>query len=150
VHKKFIMQLPTVLYFRIVFRGLDDPGEDDTHFQSINGLHIFLDNSAVDQTLQTANATVQYSPLILRRAAKSYHSSALNRWLFSWFNKREEKPLPEAVIELLDETHQPVMSWIVRNLVPRSWKLDELNAEKNEILMETIELDYKQLLLADF
>lgn len=139
------MQLPTALNFRIVFSGLDDPRKEDTSFQSINGLHIFFNNSAGDESSQEARGFPQYSPLILRRAARSFHTSALSRWLFSYFSKREEKPLPWAVIEVLDENQYPVMTWVVHNLVPISWKLDELNAEKNDILMETIELEYKDI-----
>jgi hypothetical protein len=38
------------------------------------------------------------------------------------------------------------MYWVVNNVWPRSWKMGELNAERGEVLLETLELNYNKLL----
>jgi len=47
---------------------------------------------------------------------------------------------------LLDASLKPYMSWTIRSILAKSWKLGELNAEKTEVLIETIELTYQELL----
>ena len=49
-------------------------------------------------------------------------------------------------INLLDEEHQTLMYWVINNVWPRSWKIGELNAERGEVLLETLELNYNKLL----
>lgn len=145
------MQIPTALNFRIRFTGLDDPNEEDAHFHSVSGLQVLVNNQPHDRNIVTGqnNGNMLHTPLVLKRAVKNYSSSALSRWLFAYFNKKEGRTLPQALIELLSEEQQPIMSWIIKYIRPVSWKLDELNAEKNEVLMETIELEYKELLLTE-
>ena len=138
------MYPPSSFNFRIEFKGLDDPNMADTHFQSISGLEAIIERNPVNQ----GDGTVG-SILILKRAAKNLQSSALNRWLFSHFNKNKNvAELPEATIELLDETNSPYMAWTIKSIFPKSWKLSELNAEKSEVLIETIELSYKAILFS--
>lgn len=136
------MYPPSSFNFRIEFKGLDDPNMADTQFQSISGLEAIIERNPVSQ-----GDNIGTSTLILRRAAKNLQASALNRWLFSHFNKNKKVvELPEATIELLDETNSPYMKWTIKSILPKSWKLSELNAEKSEVLIETIELSYKSIL----
>lgn len=138
------MYQPSGFHFRIEFKGLDELNMADTHFQSISGLEAIIETNTTNH-----GDNIVYSSLILKRAAKNLHSSALNRWLFSHFNKNSDvAELPEATIELLDETSSPYMTWTIRDILPRSWKLSELNAEKSEVLIETIELSYKSILFS--
>ncbi len=138
------MYPPSGFNFRIKFKGLDDPNMADTHFQSISGLETIIERNPVNQ-----DDTILASTLILKRAARNPQASPLNRWLFSHFNKNKNvAELPEATIELLDETNSPYMTWTIKSIFPKSWKLSELNAEKSEVLIETIELSYKAILFS--
>ncbi len=142
------MYPPVGFHFKVVFKGLDDPNGEDSHFQSISGLEASIENSTADQNNPGDNNTnkIIFAPLILKRAVKNQQVSALSRWLFAHFNKNKEAAsLPEATIELLDETNFPYMVWIIRGILPKSWKLHELHAEKSEVLMETIELYYQEI-----
>ena len=58
-------------------------------------------------------------------------------------------PIPTVHIKLLNEEHQPLMHWTINNVWPRSWKIGELNAERGEVLIETLELNYNYLILND-
>jgi phage tail-like protein len=44
---------------------------------------------------------------------------------------------------LLNEAHQPVMTWEVIHAWPKKWSLSDLNAEQNALAIETFELQYQ-------
>jgi phage tail-like protein len=142
------MNPPLGFHFRIIFKGLPSGSDGEEGFQSINGLEAFMseDFPYSSEGKKTTGYKTSYSPLILKRAVVSIKESKLNQWIFSCLNKKRPVPLKEAIIELLDENHEPSMRWALKNLLPISWKLGELNAEKTEVLTETIELRYEKLL----
>ena len=47
-------------------------------------------------------------------------------------------------IQLLNEKHEALMKWNVIHAWPKAWKFGELNAEKSEVLIETLELNYNR------
>ena len=141
------MELPLSHRFRIIFSGLDTSSQEETGFQSIVGLETALHVvPGTRQEGQDVYASAFQPTLVLRRAVKHYSESPLTRWLHACFNDKQAAPLPEAVIELLDASLKPYMGWTIRSILPKSWKLGELNAEKTEVLIETIELTYQELL----
>jgi phage tail-like protein len=142
------MYPPLGFHFRIIFKGLPTAAEGEEGFQSINGLEAFITENIPDSKdgKKISGFKTSYSPLVLKRGVVSMDESKLSQWIFSCLNKKRPVPLKEATIELLDESHQPFMRWTLRNLLPVSWKLGELNAEKTEVLTETIELKYEKLL----
>ena len=141
------MYPPLGFHFRIIFKGLPDGNDNEEGFQSISGLEAFMSDDFPDskEKKKSKSFETRYSPLVLKRGVVNINESKLSQWLFTCFNKKRPTPLKEITIELLDESHKPFMRWTLRNLVPVSWKLGELNAEKAEILIETIELKYEEL-----
>lgn len=51
----------------------------------------------------------------------------------------------DVVIRLLDETHQPIISWKLVNAWPRKVRYADLKADSNEVLIETMELVHEGL-----
>jgi phage tail-like protein len=141
------MHPPTGFQFRILFEGLDDPHQTDMHFQSISGLEVWIDRQDSHAEFAEPGPRVGFSPLLLRRSVRNHNESALTRWIFSHIREKNGKPLAQAKIELLDDEFHPYMSWTIRQITPISWRLGELNAEKSEVLIETIELEYKEISL---
>ena len=45
-------------------------------------------------------------------------------------------------VSLLNEEHQPVMTWKVHNAWPRKWSVSDFNATENAIVVETIDICY--------
>ena len=137
---------PTIgLQFRIIFEGLDDPNQGDSDFLSISGLEVWIDRQDSLPELTEPSSRIGFSPLLLRRSVRNQHESALTRWIFSHIREKNGKPLAQAKIELLNHDLRPYMSWTIRHLTPLSWRLSELNAERSEVLIETIELEYKEI-----
>ena len=86
-------------------------------------------------------------------------TSEITKWLKQAFEdepfddgkqKSAFRVIKEVTIKLLGEDHQPLMSWTINNVWPRSWKIAEMNAERGEVLIETLELNYNRLVEAEF
>ncbi len=87
----------------------------------------------------------KYGPLTLKRGLLT-PSSYVTSWLKQAFDEEKVKPIATVDIALLNEKHEPLMYWTINNVWPRSWKIGELNAERGEVLIETLELNYNRLL----
>jgi phage tail-like protein len=76
----------------------------------------------------------------------SPRDSKLTQWMKQSFSGNQVSPIKEISISLLGEDHQSLMHWTINNVWPRSWKIGELNAERGEVLIETLELNYNRLI----
>lgn len=122
----------------------------DLKFQSVTGLDATLDTETIKEGGQNGFEHVipvrrKYGPLVLKRGLLSPTESALTAWLKKAFDDEKVEPIKDLNITLLNEEHEVLMFWNVTNVWPRSWKLGELNAERGEVLIETLELNYNKL-----
>ena len=51
----------------------------------------------------------------------------------------------DITISLLDEKHQPVMTWSVKNAFPIKWQPSDFKADGNETAIETLEIAHEGL-----
>ncbi|HRN57333.1 MAG TPA: phage tail protein, partial [Agriterribacter sp.] len=126
----------------------------DISFQSVTGLDSTLDTETVKEGGENRFEHVipvrrRYGPLILKRGVLTPAESGITKWFNQVFDDEKVTPIPTVHIKLLNEEHQPLMHWTVNNVWPRSWKIGELNAERGEVLIETLELNYNYLILND-
>jgi phage tail-like protein len=126
----------------------------DIRFQSVSGLDSVLDTETVKEGGENRFEHVvpvrrKYGPLVLKRGLIKPSDSGITAWLKKAFDDENVIALPTVVIKLLNEQHQPLMSWTINNVWPRSWKMGELNAEQGGVLIETLELNYNRLLLSN-
>lgn len=82
----------------------------------------------------------KFSNLILKRALQ-----ADDRDFFNWINTIQMNTVErrDIVISLLNASHEPIVSWRVRNAWPCKYQVADLNASSNEVLIETIELAHE-------
>ena len=137
-------------HFSVSF-ALDGAKAVDVKFQSVTGLDGTVDIETIKEGGENHYEHVvptrrKYGPLVLKRGLLSPALSGVTTWLQKAFDDGKFEPLNTVQVTLLDEEHQPLMHWVVNNVWPRSWKLGELNAERGEILIETLELNYNKLL----
>ena len=50
-------------------------------------------------------------------------------------------------VKLLNEEHQPLLTWHVVNAFPTKWAVSDLNATNNAIVIETLQLFYQYFTL---
>lgn len=136
-------------HFLVSFRP-DDGGSFDTRFQSVAGLDSILETETIKEGGENRFEHVvpvrrKYGPLILKRGVLMASESKVTHWLNQAFQHQKLVPLGNVNIQLLDEEHNVLMQWSVNNVWPRSWKLSELNAERGEVFIETLELNYNYI-----
>jgi phage tail-like protein len=137
-------------HFSVQFSTM--PSESiDVRFQSVSGLDSTIDTESVKEGGENRFEHVipvrrKYGPLSLKRGLLSPQQSKLTAWLKKAFDDEVVEVIPNVTIALLGEDHKPIMKWTINNVWPRSWKLGELNAERGEILIETLELNYNRLI----
>lgn len=151
--------------FRVEFHlGMD---AFDIRFQSVSGLDATLETETVKEGGENRFEHVipvrrKYGPLVLKRGLLSPQESELTKWLKRAFDNEVVQPIETLNITLLDEgkptngeergnenrnqEREPLMYWTINNVWPRSWKVGELNAERGEVLIETLELNYNRLI----
>jgi phage tail-like protein len=151
---------------------LGDGNSVDVKFQSVTGLDSTIDTEPVKEGGENRFEHViptrrKFGPLVLKRGLLGPKTSDLSKWMKKIFEedpftgaalRSEDNPhvervvfkvFPNVNIHLLGEDSQVLMRWTINNVWPRSWKIGELNAERGEVLIETMELNYNRLVLEE-
>ncbi len=151
---------PVSFHFRVVISDLG--GEDmDSRFQSVGGLSVELETEARKEGGENRfeyalPVRSKYPTLTLKRGLVV--SSALLKWCSDTFAalntnvdaSNKNKPLiqpKDLMVSLLNEKHEPLMSWNIVQAYPRKWSMADLNAEQSAIAIESIELQYQYFTL---
>jgi phage tail-like protein len=141
-------------HFKVIFTGLPKPdGKDlqkiglDISFQSVTGLDVQIEKEAMKEGGENRfehqmPGRSTYTSLTLKRGILKPEHSGLMKWCQEAFQNMIIKPLTGINVQLLDENNNPLMQWQLSHVWPVSWKIGELNAERGEVLIETLELNY--------
>ncbi len=135
----------TGFHFNVTFIGLG--GNSSTvPFAEVNGIETEL------QTDDVTDAHFHYTyrlpkpskgkNLVLKRAL-SVAPSAITKWAEDALNNYDFKPCT-VVVSVLNEKHEPVVSWNFIRAYPLKLSVTNLNASKSELIIETMELAYLQ------
>lgn len=84
---------------------------------------------------------IRYPNVTLRRGLTT------SRELWDWWQTVRDGTIQRhtVLIALLDDSGQPVLRWTLREAWPVRWELSELDASKNEIAVETLEIAHERL-----
>ena len=134
-------------HFRVFFFDLPNEKEIDIRFQSISGLDVQIEKESLKEGGEnrfehSIPVRRKYTTLTLKRGILKPDDSGLTKWCQEAFQNLVVTPLRRIDVELLDENHDILMQWELSHVWPVSWKVGELNAEKGEVLIETLELNY--------
>jgi phage tail-like protein len=138
--------LPTAFSFRVVFG--EKSLKEETAFQELSGIGAQMQTEEVPEggenryVLQLPKG-VKYQPLVLKRGIGRL-DSALVQWCRSTLQgglARQVQTVP-LTIYLLDTTFMPLRGWLFGDAYPVKWDVGALDANKNEIALETISLCY--------
>lgn len=139
-------------HFNVSFKFTGQADDNiDIRFQSVTGLDSTLETETVKEGGENRFEHVipvrrKYGPLTLKRGLLKPGDSKLTDWLKEAFDNEKVMPISSLVVSLLDPDHKDVLHWTLSNVWPKSWKVGELNAERGEVLIETLELNYNRLL----
>lgn len=135
---------PVSFHFRVEFQGLDKE-DADIRFQSVSGLTVDIQTESVKSGGEhrfeyVMPVRTKYNNLVLKRGI------VVNSKLIDWCKETFESLIiypKDVLVHLLNEDHEPLISWNVVQAWPKKWSVSDLNAEKSEIMIETLELQYQ-------
>ncbi|SRR5260221_10103637 len=138
-------------HFMVTFHGLPKAQDVDVRFQSVSGLDVEMETEPwkeggenhFEHRLPTR--TKYSAGLTLKRGLLGPGKSGLTDWFRDAFVHLKLQPLDVVSVELLNEKHEVLFKWDLEWVWPKSWKVAELNAERSEVLIETLELSYNRL-----
>ncbi|MDT8323231.1 MAG: phage tail protein [Bacteroidota bacterium] len=88
----------------------------------------------------------KYSNITLKRGTFSGDIDFYNWMKTVSLNTVERR---DVTISLLNESHEPVMTWKVRNAFPVKVQASDLKSDGNEVAVETLELAHEGLSIVD-
>jgi phage tail-like protein len=135
---------PVGFHFLVKFE-LTPQVADDTRFQEVSGLEAememenFTEGGENRFTWQLPKRT-RYADITLKRGL--FIQSALIKWCRDALENFVFAPT-NLTMSLLNEKHEPVMSWYVVSAIPKKWSVSGFNAQDNSIVVESITLNYR-------
>src|ERR1051325_2411058 len=119
---------------------------NDFRFQEVTGLTVDVDVSNTyneggeNRFVHRLPGRTKYSDLVLKRGMTLV--SGITAWCVDAIENFNYQPT-NMLISLLNEDHLPVSSWYIANAIPIKYDITGLNAEQNQIVIESMTLRYE-------
>jgi phage tail-like protein len=133
---------PVGFHFKVEFSGMGN--DNDSRFQSVSGLTVEYEVEVIKEGGENRfehklPVRTKYPDLVLKRGLLV--DSGVVAWLLDGLQNRQFSPA-QVTISLLNEDHEPLMSWKVYDAWPKKWTVSDFNSQENGIVVETLELCY--------
>ena len=134
---------PVSFHFKVEFNGISSQ-ETDTQFQSVAGLSVDIETEEFSEGGENRfkhkfPVRTKFPNLVLKRGLVT--DSKLIDWCRDAIESFQFQPI-DLTVKLLNEKHEPLVTWNVVHAYPVKWVVADLNAEENKLSVETIELAY--------
>ncbi len=131
-------------HFLVVFE-LAPQFPDDTRWQEVSGLTVSTEFESWPEGGENRFAhqlpkSLSFGELVLKRG--KFMGSGVLHWARKAMEQFEYKPT-NIMISLLDDEHLPIYNWYVVGAVPKRLEISGINAGNNELLIETLALQYQ-------
>ncbi|AWW32981.1 glycerol acyltransferase [Echinicola strongylocentroti] len=137
---------PSSFHFQVSFTQNGDQvsKKKDHAFQSVSGLSVDIDTEEFAEGGENRfkhkfPVKTKYPNLVLKRGL------LVDSELISWCRDAIEnfifKPL-DVTVSLLNEEHEPLISWNIVHAYPVKWSVEDFNAEESKLAIESLELAY--------
>ncbi|GAB3020430.1 phage tail protein [Cyclobacterium sp. 1_MG-2023] len=130
-------------HFKVSIAGLEDT--EDTYFQSVSGLDVSMDTEEYaeggeNRFKHKLPVKTKYSNLILKKGL------AGSTGLTDWFKESMENfnfETKTITIDLLNEKHEPLVTWNVVNAFPVKLAIEPFNSMESKMAIESMEFSYQ-------
>ncbi len=131
---------PLGFHFKVEFANI----QGEFQFQSVSGLTVTLETEEIaeggeNRFKHKLPVKTSFPNLILKRGLLV--DSALIKWCREAVEDFNITPT-DIIISLLNEEHEPLITWNVVHAYPVKWAMTDFNAEESKMVVETIELAY--------
>ena len=136
---------PVGFHFKVEILGLDRAVDDDVRFSEVGGLGFEVATEEVpeggeNRSIQRYPLRAKYPDLVLKRGLLK--SSAIWDWTRDCIENLDIKP-KNVDVKLLNENHEPLITWHLVGAYPVKWAVTDLNATNNAIVVESLQLAYQ-------
>lgn len=136
---------PVGFHFKVEVLGLDRAVDDDVRFSEVGGLGFEVATEEVpeggeNRFIQRYPLRAKYPDLVLKRGLLK--SSAIWDWTRDCIENLDIKP-KNVDVKLLNENHEPLITWHLVGAYPVKWAVTDLNAANNAIVVESLQLAYQ-------
>lgn len=121
-------------------------GDNKIGFSEVSGLTVehelieYRDGASKEYQTIKMPGMRKYSNILLKRGTFQ-EDNEFFQWVSTYTLANIERR--DITIALLNEQHEPVIVWQVKNAWPISLKFGELNAMKSEVLIESLEIAHE-------
>lgn len=134
---------PSSFHFLVEFTGIDSQNNDHA-FQSVSGLTVDIDTEEFAEGGENRfkhkfPVKTKYPNLVLKRGVLV--DSKVISWCRDAIEDFDFKPI-DLTVKLLNEEHQPLMTWNVVHAYPVKWSVEDFNAQESKMAIESVELSY--------
>lgn len=134
---------PVGFHFMVEFSEISTQ-KNDHQFQSVTGLNVDLDTEEIaeggeNRFKHKIPVRTKYPNLVLKRGLLI--DSGMIEWCRKALEDFEFQPV-NLTVKLLDEKHEPLISWNIVHAYPVKWDVGEFNAEESKLVIESLELSY--------
>lgn len=135
---------PVGFHFRVDIEDLTSGGQD-IRFQEVSGLNVSVgeethNEGGENRFVHRLPSRITYEKLVLKRGM------LIGSNLIAWFKNAVESFSfePKTVtVTLLNGNHDPLEAWSFIQAYPVKWSISAFNAQNNELVIETIELNFQ-------
>ena len=135
---------PVGFHFKVEVLGLT-PVADDLRFVEVGGLGIEVATEEMaeggeNRFVQRYPGRSKYGVLVLKRGLLK--GSKVWEWAQNCIENLDIDPR-DINVTLLNEQHEPLMTWHLVGAFPVKWSVSDLNATANAFVVETLTLSYR-------
>lgn len=131
-----------------VFHFMVEWGGTKIGFTEVSGLNVetevieYRHGASPEHSAQKMPGIISYENITMKRGIFNGDNEYFD-WLKTiQLNKVERRDI---MVSLLNEEHEPVMVWKIRNAFPVKIESPELNAEGSEVAIESLEIAHEGL-----
>lgn len=135
---------PVGFHFRVEVLGLPS-GENEARFTEVGGLAAELTTEEVpeggeNRFVQRYPVRAKYPDLVCKRGLLV--RSGVWDWVKGAIDNLVVAP-KDIDVALLNDQHEPLVTWHVRGAWPLKWAVSDLNASANAVVVETLTFAYQ-------
>jgi phage tail-like protein len=123
-------------------------GGNNIGFMEVSGLSMELDvvdyreGSSPENSVRKMPGLKKFSDVVLKRGIIK-DDDDFYKWInTATFNQVERR---DVVISLLNEQHEPIVVWKIRNAFPSKLEYSTLNAQSSDVVIESLTLTHEGL-----
>ncbi len=130
--------------FHFTVKWSDD--DENVSFSEVSGLSVsttpieYREGANKEYTTYKMPGLKKYNNVILKRG-----TMASDNGFFDWFNSIANNTVErrDITISLLNESHEPAVTWSLKNAFPIKYDGGSLNASDGKVVIESVELAYE-------